>query len=129
HSPVCNNDVGRAPREFRHVATNASDIARRPMPVDAQVLPVGPTQRLQALPKRRGARLSFRIILRIVHQHCDPAHPVRLLRACRNGPGGRTAEKSDELSPPHSRTSLARATNASDKETPSDAAVFRLTAM
>jgi hypothetical protein len=33
------------------------------------------------------------------------------------------------LPPPHSRTSLARATNTSDKETPSDAAVFRLTAM
>src|SRR5262249_38659933 len=29
----------------------------------------------------------------------------------------------------HSITSLARATNASDKETPSNAAVFRLTAM
>jgi hypothetical protein len=55
--------------------------------------------------------------------------PVRLLRACRKWPRGRDAEKSNELSPPHSRTSLARATNASDKETPSDAAIFRLTAM
>src|SRR5262245_16497198 len=99
------------------------------MPVYAQVPPLGPPQRLQALPKRRRARLAFRIILRIVHQHCDPAHPVRLLRACRKWPRRRAAEKSDELSPPHSRTSLARATNTSAKETPSDAAVFRLTAM
>jgi hypothetical protein len=35
----------------------------------------------------------------------------------------RAAEKGDELAPPHSRTSLARATNTSDKEMPSDAAV------
>src|SRR6266487_1772802 len=100
------------------------------MPVDAQVLSLAPTERLQALPKGRRARLSFWIILRIVHQHCDPAHPVGLLRACRERPQDRrAAEKSDELSPLHSRTSLARATNTSDKETPSDAAVLRLTAM
>ena len=52
-----------------------------------------------------------------------------LLRARRERPDRRSAEKGDELAPPHSRTSLARATNASGKETPSDAAVFRLTAM
>src|SRR5262249_38153593 len=95
------------------------------MPVDAQVPPLGPTQRLQALPKRRRARLAFRIILRIVHQHCDLAHPVRLLRACRKWPSRRATDKSDELSPSHSRTSLARPTDTSDKETPSDAAVAR----
>jgi hypothetical protein len=38
-------------------------------------------------------------------------------------------DKRDERATPHSRTSLARATNTSDKETPSDAAVLRLTAM
>src|SRR6266436_3694614 len=32
-------------------------------------------------------------------------------------PRRRTAEKGDEFAPPHSRTSLARATNTSDKET------------
>src|SRR5258708_26492449 len=98
------------------------------MPVDAQVLTLGPTQRLQALPKGRRARLSFRIILRIVHQHCDPAHPIWLLRTRRERPRSqRAAKQRDELAPPHSRTSLARATNTSDKETPSDAAVLRLT--
>ncbi len=34
-----------------------------------------------------------------------------------------------ERAPPHSRTSFARATNTSDKETSSNAAVLRLTAM
>src|SRR5436305_1808824 len=43
--------------------------------------------------------------------------------------GPPATEKRHELAPPHSRTSLARATNTSDKETPSNAAVLRLTAM
>src|SRR5437764_11177364 len=54
----------------------------------------------------------------------------RLLRARRERPRHcRTAEQRNKLAALHSRTSLARATNTSDKETPSDAAVFRLTAM
>src|SRR5262245_47693280 len=68
------------------------------MPVDAPVPPLGPTQRLQALPKSRRARLAFRIVLRIVHQHCDPAHPVRLLRACREWPRRRAAQAANEIS-------------------------------
>src|SRR5262249_11602115 len=97
------------------------------MPVDVRVLPFGPTQRLQALLKGRRPCLSFRIILRIVHQHCDPAHPVGLLRARRDRPGGcRAAKKGDERPPPHSRTSLARATNTSDKN-PSQNRLKRIT--
>jgi hypothetical protein len=41
----------------------------------------------------------------------------------------RAAEQRHELAALHSRTSLARAMNTSDKEIPSDAAVLRLTAM
>src|SRR5436309_11320846 len=116
-------------REFRYVAANAPDIACRPTPVDAQVLSLGPTQRLQAFPKGRRARLTFWIILRIVHQHSDAAHPIGLLRSggkrpCRSGGGERK-----EFAAIHSITSLARAMNTSDNETPRDAAVLRLTAM
>jgi hypothetical protein len=53
----------------------------------------------------------------------------RLLRPRPERPRRRAPDSQDELAPPHSRTSLARATNTSDKETPSDAAVLRLTAM
>src|SRR6516164_6546748 len=54
------------------------------------------------LPKGRGARLSFWIFLRIVHQHCDPAHPVGLLRTHRERPGGcRAAEQRDEIAASH----------------------------
>jgi hypothetical protein len=77
------------------------------MPVDAQVLPFGPTQRLQSLPKGRRARLSFRILLRIVHQHCDPAHPVGLLRPRRERQTRRSAaEQRDELAPPDAKCHL-----------------------
>src|SRR5262245_10163952 len=51
----------------------------------------------------------------------------RIMR--RKQPSCHTPDKRDELTPPHSRTSFARATNTSDNETPSDAAVLRLMAM
>jgi len=70
------------------------------MPVDAQALPLSPTPRLQTLQKGRRARLSFWIILRIVLQHCDPAHLLALLRARRERPNGRAAEQRDERAAP-----------------------------
>jgi hypothetical protein len=54
---------------------------------------------------------------------------AKLLRTRCKRPCRHAAEQLDELAAPHSRTSLARATNTSDKEMPSDAAVFRLMAM
>src|SRR5262249_17718659 len=97
------------------------------MPVDAHVLPFGPTQRLQALAKRRRAHLSFRVILRIVHQHCYPARPLALLRARRERPCRRRAAKqSDEIATLHSITSLARRRNDSGIVRPSALAVVRL---
>jgi hypothetical protein len=54
----------------------------------------------------------------------------RLLRTRRKRPRHRrAAEQRDERTTLHSRTSLARAMNTSDKETPSNGAVLRLTAM
>jgi hypothetical protein len=63
-------------------------------------------------------------------QDAYPPYPLWLLRARRQRPRRRrAAEQRDELAAPHSRTSLARAMNTSDKETPSEAAVLRLMAM
>src|SRR5260370_1900912 len=60
----------------------------------------------------------------------DTRRLARLLRPRRERPRRRRAtQHRDEPAALHSRTSLARATNTSDKETPSDAAVFKLTAM
>jgi hypothetical protein len=68
-----------------------------------------------------------------VRRHAEKADLVDLrgwLRARRERPRrGRAADERDELAPLHSITSFARATNTSDKETPSDAAVLRLTPM
>jgi hypothetical protein len=63
---------------------------------------------MQTLPKGRGAGLALWIILRIVHQHCDPAHPLALLRARRDRPRRRAAEERYEVAPIHSITSSAR---------------------
>src|SRR5204862_739323 len=58
------------------------------------------------------------------HRHCG------LLRACRERPRGRRgAEQRYELAPLHSITSLARAANAFDTETPRRKAALRLIAM
>src|SRR5262245_15383115 len=103
----------------------------RPASIDPQIAAVHPAQFLQLLDERSALRLSFRIALRPAHQYADPAHPLGLLRQRRERPRSQStaAEQHDELAALHSRTSLARAMNTSDKETPSDAAVLRLTAM
>src|SRR5262245_13675288 len=53
----------------------------------------------------------------------------RLLPPRRQRPRRRAAKQREGLAAFHSRTSLARAMNTADKETPSEAAVLRLTAM
>ena len=99
----------------------------RPTIVDHDVPAINETDFAQPLTKRRqkiGARLRPTIMEKPDHRH------RRLLRARRERPRScRATEQRDERAAPHSRTSLARATNTSDKETPSDAAVLRLTAM
>src|SRR5262249_60143909 len=86
------------------------------MPVDVQVLPLSPPQRLQAWPKARRARWSFRITLRVVHQPADPPHRRALLRPRRERPRGRRAtEQRDEFAPLHSITSSARASSTAHR--------------
>jgi hypothetical protein len=56
----------------------------------------------------REARLSFRIIGGEIHEHADPPHPLRLLRARRERPHRRRAtEQRDEVAADHSITSSA----------------------
>jgi hypothetical protein len=45
------------------------------------------------------------------HQYADATHPFGLLRASRERPRRRAADKRDKLSPPHSITSVARASS------------------
>ena len=98
----------------------------RPTVFDRHILPFDITRFFQTLAERRDllAERSSRCgIKEADHRH------RRLLRARRERPRRRAAEQGDEVAAFHSRTSLARAINTSDKETPSEAAVFRLTPM
>src|SRR5262249_40174649 len=97
-----------------------------PAIVDAEVLPNGPTQLLQALRKSRQTAVSFRIICSERREHADAAHPLALLRPRRERPGGRTAEQHDELAALHSITSSASASNPGGIVNLSVLAVFRL---
>ena len=73
----------------------------RPAIVDPDVAALRPSKLLESLPECGDEGLSFPVALGIPHQHTDPPHSVRLLRARRKRPRGRTAEKGDELASPH----------------------------
>ena len=60
--------------------------------------------------------------------NADPRHPRGLLRPRCEGPSRRTAKPCDELAPPHSITSSARASSESGTARPSALAVLRLIA-
>src|SRR5262249_34511955 len=109
--------------DFAHGA----GLAVAPAIVDADILPDGPTQLRQALRESRQPRVSFRIVRSERGKHADAAHPRRLLRARRKWPCcRRAADERDELAPPHSITSSARADKVGGTSRPSTFAVLRL---
>src|SRR5262249_20100535 len=101
---------------------------RRPATVDPDAAVVRPSEPLEFLLERGQAGLIFGIVLGSRHQHADPAHPLRLLRARGERPRSRRpAEQRDEFAPFHSITSSARSSNDSGIVTPRALAVVRLT--
>ena len=56
-------------------------MATGPAYIDTHVAAFYPPLPLQTLQERFGANLPFRIIGREIHEHADPSHPLRLLRA------------------------------------------------
>src|SRR5215469_10299390 len=102
-------------------------VTQRPAKIDFHILPIEIAEFAQ--PALERTHVSGGIFWRSAAEITDHRHR-RLLRArCERPRCRRAAEQRDESAPPHSRTSLARAMNTSDKETPSNAAVLRLTAM
>src|SRR5262249_53514193 len=85
--------------QFDCVFAHGVGLAVAPAIVDAEVLPNGPTQLLQALRKSRQTAVSFRIICSEWREHADAAHPLALLRARRERPRCRAAEQRDEVAP------------------------------
>ena len=86
-------------------------LALAPEIIDPQIAAVGPAQLLQRLQKRCRTVLRVRIVGVDAGDHADAPHA--LLRARgerpRNGRRRRAAKHRDELAPPHSITSSARA--------------------
>src|SRR5262249_14830605 len=122
------DDVRRECDQFDRVLAHRVRLAVAPAIVDAEVLPDGPTQLLQALRKGRQTAMSFRIICSEWREHADAAHPLALLRARRERPRRRAAEKRDEPAAYHSITSSARASSDGGTSRPRALAVLRLIA-
>ena len=102
-------------------------VAAGPAGLDPQVAANCPARLLQPLHEGRDAGLRFRLIGRRVHQHANATHSLGLLRARRERPSGcRAADERDELAPPHSITSSARATSIGGISRPKIFAVCRL---
>src|SRR5262245_56842134 len=70
-----------------------------PAKFDPEIAAFSPPQLRKRIPESCEPRLRSPIALRVGHQHADQPHPVRLLRARRERPCGRAAEKRDELPP------------------------------
>lgn len=87
--------------QFRGVSAKALGVAGTPARVDPQVAADFPTRLLQSLGERRHPGLSQRIVRSRGHQHADAAQAARLLRAYRERPRSRHADKADEVPPPH----------------------------
>jgi hypothetical protein len=120
------NDLGRERDKFCRVSATALGIERAPTNVDPCVAPDRPAPFLKSLMEHCDAGVSFRIVGGQVHQHPDASHPPALLCPRRERPRRRAAEKRDELAPPHSITSSARASSVGGTSRPSALAVLRL---
>src|SRR5262249_57688430 len=84
--------------------------ARAPAPINVEVFAIDPSNFVKRLRECPHVRLARRIGLSTVHEHTKPLHPLRLLRACRQRPRGRAADKRAELPAfHHSITSSAMA--------------------
>src|SRR5262249_11175864 len=112
--------------QLRCIPAKAVGIAPAPACFDPHIATVGPPQMLQYLHERGHASLRLPIVRGNRHEHADAPHPLAVLRARRERPRGRTAEKRDERAPTHSITSSASASSAGDNSRPSALAVVRL---
>src|SRR2546426_12766457 len=96
--------------------------------LDPNIAPFDPPKPRKPLPEHRQPRLADLIVLGKWHEGANAPNPLRrLLRPRRERPRRRrAAEQGDELAPPHSITSPARASSVGGTSMPSALAVFRL---
>src|SRR6516164_496965 len=104
-----------------------SFVASTPADVDPHVAPRSPTQLLEPFQKCQMARLRAGRVCAYPFQETDEANSLALLRTRRERPCHRPAtEQSDEVAPPHSITSSARASREGGTVRPAAFAAFRL---
>src|SRR5262249_49516929 len=121
------NEIGlQRGQFFRGSLPHLRIIERPPAGNDSDVAAFRPPKLLESLPECGHISLKFRVALGMRHQHADLPHPFALLRARRERPCHRAAEKRDELAPPHSITSSARADSVGGTSIPSALAALRL---
>src|SRR6516165_5548887 len=126
-APEAKITSGLSSTRFAAAERTKSYVVAGPALVELGVDARRPTTFSQLLAEGAHARLHFRVYRRVRHQNSDPAHPLALLRACRERPrGGRAAEHRDELAPFHSITSSASCWRCRGTSRPSALAVLRL---
>src|SRR5262249_55725860 len=91
------------------IGLEESRIARGKAVVDPDVLTLDPSVASQRLGKGRHNPLAQWIVLGESYQYADTAHPIRLLGVPGDWPCCGSAENREELAPPHTMTSSARA--------------------
>src|SRR5262245_10496964 len=128
--PIGHDRVRRETQQLRGGGMYPTAVARTPLDINLNISVDSPTEFLESLPEPCSPELSFPIVLRVKHQHANPPHAPRLLRARRERPRNhRATNKSDEFpsrNNNHSITSSASASNVSGRVRPSALAVFML---
>ena len=125
-SAISKNHVRRELMQFARGSVHSSGVTRCPSVIDFNIGADDPTMPPQGLIESAHTSLVFRVVLSAGNEHTNVAHSRGLLRTRRKRPRRRTAEQRDELPPPHSMTSSARATSVGGISRPSALAVLRL---
>jgi hypothetical protein len=78
--------------------------------IDLDVATICPSQLLKSPPKRGKSRRRFRVTAGnvsglVFEKYRNPPYALRLLRARRKRPGGRTTENREEIAPFHNQPS------------------------
>src|SRR5262249_25678879 len=104
------DDIRRKRHQFGRVSARIVYIAPGKSVVDLDVLSGTAAGLLESLRESGVADLCLRIVRGVGHEGADAPHALALLRPRRERPRNhRATEQRDELAPPHSITSSARA--------------------
>ena len=105
---ICNEHVGSQRDQFFREQLRLVGTPRCKPIVNSDVAAFYPTKLPKPLPEPREAGLCFWVILGVPDQHSDRRHLIGLLRACRERPRCRAAEKRYELAPSYAEHATFR---------------------